>query len=200
MAAIARVAPEYWRGDITRLGDGTFWVRLFTGPGGAPIRVAVDQRFPAQRGRLLYARPSRNGALWPLLVEKAMAKLRGGYGSLPGHSPQQLAALTGWNTQSAHPASPEEAFEALHAGLARGWVAMTSSSRDARDERGLVAAHEYSVLKVVHSPTGYFVLLRNPWGTGVPEQVRDAGDGFFWVTREQYFHFFEGMTFSGPDV
>ena len=74
---------------------GIYTVQLFIGDSWAP--VTVDDRLPCSAaGEPLYARSSRRGELWVSIVEKAWAKLMGGYQALRlGHMPTALRALTG---------------------------------------------------------------------------------------------------------
>ena len=74
---------------------GVYTVQLFIGDSWTP--VTVDDRLPCDAsGVPLYARSAHPGELWVSLMEKAYAKLLGGYAALRiGHLPTALRALTG---------------------------------------------------------------------------------------------------------
>jgi hypothetical protein len=50
---------------------------------GKPRYVVVDDNLPVdEKGKLIFAQPSRSEFVWPLILEKAVAKLHGGYQAL----------------------------------------------------------------------------------------------------------------------
>ena len=58
--------------------------------------MTIDDRLPVDGTELMYGQLSEEGELWPVLFEKAFAKLFGGYEQLDGNSPLvALKALTG---------------------------------------------------------------------------------------------------------
>ena len=72
---------------------------------GSFVNVTIDDRLPcsvdAGFPRTLYLKLSKDGEIWPLILEKAMAKWAGSYENLDGgHAAWALATLTGWDVQS----------------------------------------------------------------------------------------------------
>jgi calpain-15 len=72
---------------------------------GSFVTVTIDDRLPCSVDggfpNTLYLQMSKEGEIWPLLLEKAMAKWAGSYESLDGgHAAWALATLTGWETIS----------------------------------------------------------------------------------------------------
>ena len=126
---------------------------------------------------------SEPGELWPCLVEKAWAKLHGGYGAIVdlanGSQRAQLALLPYAGSSMMRPLSHAACTDALWADLLlwsrRGWPMELASRdptpgggvRDKQDAEGIVGKHAYSLLRVVEAPGGVRLLqLRNPWGHG----------------------------------
>jgi hypothetical protein len=74
---------------------GLYTLQLFIGEAWVPI--TIDDRLPCDlNGIPLYTRSGVDGELWVPLVEKAFAKLLGGYGALnDGHLPHAFRCLTG---------------------------------------------------------------------------------------------------------
>ena len=76
--------------------DGRYDVRLFHPTKEAWMHIVVDDAFPVKSGSLRYAGIGPDGEVWPCVVEKALAKLFGGYRALEGnHSILALKTLTG---------------------------------------------------------------------------------------------------------
>ena len=72
---------------------------------GKFVDVIVDDRLPCECDggypRLMYLKMDDSGEIWPLLLEKALAKWSGSYENLDGGFPAwALATLTGWETES----------------------------------------------------------------------------------------------------
>mmetsp|Transcript_3316 Transcript_3316/g.6299 ORF Transcript_3316/g.6299 Transcript_3316/m.6299 type:complete len:512 (+) Transcript_3316:58-1593(+) len=72
---------------------------------GKFVNVVVDDLLPCKCDggypRPLYLKMDESGEIWPLLIEKALAKWSGSYESLDGgHCAWALATLTGWDTDS----------------------------------------------------------------------------------------------------
>ena len=186
MAAVARTNPAALRRLIKDNGDGTYDVTLYVaGSHGwsnkTPQTVRITSEFPMQKGAIADAHSGsdRGGTgktddaeLWPMLLEKALATIRGSYHAIEGGF-----GVDGFNvllpTASAKytisPNAPDQAFSriaaALHAGraLTAGSVhSLTPALQKRADERTLVLGHEYSVQSVDVGKRK--VQLQNPWG------------------------------------
>ena len=93
---------------------GRYQVRLFDiskpSAGGHKVKghfvsVTIDDRLPCEVDggypSTMYLKMNNEGEIWPLLLEKAMAKWAGSYEDLDGgHAAWALATLTGWETVS----------------------------------------------------------------------------------------------------
>eukprot|EP01035_Chromulina_nebulosa_P027975 gene27975-36861_t len=139
--------------------------------------------------------------MWPLLLEKAFAKLKGSYQALSGGLPlDAMKAMTGYEgeritlSSSSAAASSDAAFKKLHiysnAGclLAAGTKGVDQSLVVGRKAVGgsLVGGHAYSILEIktpsLTSSKVRLLKLRNPWGTF--EWKGDWGDdSVLWSTH-----------------
>lgn len=177
--------------DATGCYGVSFWVH------GRWQMVWVDSFFPcytpinkhsSTAPKPIYAASNNRREIWPMVVEKAFAKLHGSYQAIGGGGQiaAALQALTGGNAWTV-PTS---------AGADRLWTGLLTAVEDpnvlvgagtrkdtsAETRRGIVDGHAYSVLHAVEvesagkSPreaqngkgvTSYrLLLLRNPWGHG----------------------------------
>jgi calpain len=188
LAELCSRDPGLIRRLIKDNGDGTYNVRLYDvpvrGPVPNPLRpvdVAVDARFPTVDGKLVYANQRGGQVLWPLLIEKAYAKLRGGYQAIAGGGKAYFAAttLTGWRDwQSLNPAelSVPKINEAIHAALHRG------GSVTATEHHPKGGAHVFSVLHSKTDSAGiHWVQIRNPYGKDGPK-----ADGVRWIRTRDF--------------
>lgn len=203
IADIARMHPEHWKKSIVDKGNGTYAVTLYEGQPPHPVQVVVDNKMPMSNGKLLYARVPKSKVIWALLVEKAVAKLRGSYALLPGHTPGQMATLTGWHCSSIPSSTPaDELFATITTAVQQHKIAVTSTQDDKHFDalpkdlrQGLGAWHEVSVLAAFVRKDGPVVMIRNPWGN-----VTDVGDGFIWYPLAKYTQIFKGLTICAPDI
>jgi hypothetical protein len=199
MAAIARQNPDAIRRLIRDNGDGTYTVTLYRNsrplrfwrPEYIPVEVEVTPEFPAVDGRPVFAQPDDGSGshqeLWTLLVEKAYAQQRGGYGDLEGGwGHVAMSSLTGVESEWHAPSSISLSDLANH--LDQGHAVTASSLADLSVDVGgqqvwdipdasdvhplfqsdvLYENHEYYVTGV-NQETGT-VSIRNPWGRHLPE-------------------------------
>jgi hypothetical protein len=186
LAALATLAekPQYIQNCfVTRSFNprGQYVVRLYDKKAAKYVNVTIDDYIPCDaQGCPLYTQIGSN-EMWPLLIEKAFAKLRGGYGKLDGGSPldalQTITGFTGERIVFSSSSNLEQLFQKLRkCALNKCIVACGSLGVDrTRDEgRGsvkgsIVGGHAYSILGV-YEPTlttekVRLVKLRNPWGS-----------------------------------
>ena len=107
-----------------------------------------------------------------MLLEKAWAKLNGGYSNIIGGIVSEpISSLTGFPTEylSHKSLEEEEIYEKIEEGDKEGTI-MSSASKgeDDVEERGLVMAHAYTLIgaKKWAERNIYLLRLRNPWGEG----------------------------------
>ncbi|CAB3402220.1 unnamed protein product [Caenorhabditis bovis] len=143
---------------------------------GRWVDVVVDDRLPTVNGKLYYLHSETNNEFWSALVEKAYAKLHGGYENLDGGTTAEaLEDFTGGLTEYFDLRKVDKA--AVLAELVKGMemgslfgcsIDADSTIREAQLSNGLVCGHAYSIT-AIHSITycgeNITVLrLRNPWG------------------------------------
>ena len=143
--------------------------------------VIVDDLFPWNLSKKKPAfSQSRSNDLWVMLLEKAWAKVHGGYLNIEsGFTSEALFSLTGAPvyTYFISNENSDKNWQAILDGEANNYIMtastgdFNSSGNDAQDKQtGLSASHGYSLLAgVVVDHQGQklrLVKLRNPWGTG----------------------------------
>lgn len=188
LGAIAKADPGRIRRMIRRDEHGVYGVTFFTRrrswefwrPEHVEARVRVDAAVPLKDGKAAFAKPGGAAAgrreLWPMLVEKAYAKLKGSYGMIDGGLPEKaLEELTG-RTPRVHDAAGVSIRE-LAAWSARGdavvvdtpfsllelWWPSASVWRTPKyRSQNFVSNHCYWVHRV--DVERGLVVLANPWG------------------------------------
>jgi len=85
MASLAEY-PDVVQGLI-REEDDHYVVNLFSYVENAFVPVEINDKVPAQSGKPVYVQPTAEGEIWPCLIEKAFAKIGGGYKNLKGGWP-----------------------------------------------------------------------------------------------------------------
>ena len=136
-----------------------------------------------------------NNELWAILLEKAWAKLNGGYSNIVGGIVSEpVSALTGFPTEYlSHKNNDElDIYEKIEEGDKEGTI-MSSASKNSYEveKRGLIPSHAYTLIsaKKWKERNIYLIKLRNPWGEG--EWKGKWGDNSPYWTEEykRYFKF-----------
>ena len=183
--------------------------------------VIVDDFFPVNRFNQPAFTKSNGPELWVLLIEKAYAKLFGGYDIIEGGLPQYaLKDLTGAPYDQLESSDPNEVWNLLWEANKKDYL-MTcySKSTNIREERnplGIVSGHAYSILDVrevvTEKETARILQIRNPWGKfewkgawgdhsskWTPETIKQvpnfsrADDGTFWMSVDDFVTYYEGV-------
>ena len=158
-----------------------------------------------------YAQP-HNDELWTMILEKAWAKVNGGFALINGGLVRDaLIALTGFPSivYLHNPDKIDELFEKIEDGTVQNTI-MSVGSRNltAVKKRGIEKGHAYTILegKSYEKDDSYLDLIkvRNPWGEGewngdwsdksnkwTPELKKyfgfvDEDDGIFWISSNDY--------------
>eukprot|EP00754_Rhynchopus_humris_P003858 Rhum_TRINITY_DN11999_c0_g1::Rhum_TRINITY_DN11999_c0_g1_i1::g.48418::m.48418/K08582/CAPN15; calpain-15 len=163
------------REEAALRGVGAHTVRLCVH--GWWQEVVVDDYVPATAQEPLFARSVEDPTcMWAALVQKAFAKVRGGYGAIRvGDTMEALADLTGCPALRFDLSSPA-AFSDAQRGVAEGADVLAFLHTPAHADRrrhegvGLLTGHSYALLDAVSVPVEggtaevRLVRVRNPWG------------------------------------
>lgn len=142
--------------------------------------IIVDDILPVKSDNTLGFARSRGNDLWVSLIEKAWAKVHGGYANIPnGTISEALVAMTGCPVAffPLLQERDEENWRAILEAEQRGFIMSSSSdnfnktSSDAQDRTvGLSALHAYSIISAhevyANGQQVRLLKLRNPWGKG----------------------------------
>ena len=176
----------------------------------------LDDFFPydPRKRSFAFARP-HNNELWAMLLEKAWAKLNGGYSNIIGGIVSEpISALTGFPTEylSHKQLEEEEIYNKIEEGDKEGTI-MSSASKgnDEVEQRGLVQSHAYTLISAKKwvQRNLYLLKLRNPWGEGEWNgkwsdnspywtdeykkyfNFKKSNDGIFWIDISDYIKNFD---------
>lgn len=201
---------------------GAYLMRFFKY--GDPVYVIVDDYFPTnnQEG-WAFAQTVSGKELWPMLLEKAYAKLHDGYDNIvAGKVHYALADLTGGQPEEIRLESLRENSETLWNKLIKyeqGGYPMGAGSPEnpngdlAVSENGIVQGHAYSILNVEEIDGEKILQMKNPhgqygqewrgdWGDGSSKWTKKAitklgydekPDGIFWISLEDFVWEFKNL-------
>ncbi|XP_073454171.1 calpain-1 catalytic subunit-like isoform X1 [Aquarana catesbeiana] len=171
----SRVVPENQTFNKSDGYSGIFHFKL--SQFGEWLDVVIDDTLPTKNNALIYTKSNTLEEMWSPLLEKAYAKMRGGYLALEGGTiPEALEDFTGGlaETVSLTRHTSEEIWdlivESSHSAFPMACYIEVSGHGEVGEvkEDGLVLGHAYSILgaKEVQNDSGDVTLirLRNPWG------------------------------------
>lgn len=201
LAAVAATQPQVLEQAITDHGDGHYTVRLHRQARDGTISaedVTVDGDLPRTAdGRDAYAQRQDPKELWVVIIQKAFASWKGGYGQLDGGVPSEaLTALTGKPTQTTFTrgADPAALGQTLHTGQASQSPMVAASRADLNLEKGgVVPGHGHTILDVKEEGGQTMVTLRDPFARYEPGG-NGARDGVFKLTLAEFAARFQYFT------
>ncbi|XP_041919164.1 calpain-1 catalytic subunit isoform X1 [Alosa sapidissima] len=135
--------------------------------------VKIDDLLPTKDGKLIYLRSSQRNEFWSPLLEKAYAKLKGGYQALNmGFPHEAMVDMTGGITEVFKVANlPFNLGGFLKPLLAKGALINCANSQGPMEKKnllGIMFRHAYSVtsMEKIETKSGPVELVRlhNPWG------------------------------------
>lgn len=178
LAAYPARIKEIFRGIEEYPKDGVFQLKLYVK--GEPVNVIIDDVYPvlnltkAQGYTYNYPPvnngPSKAGAWWLVILEKAMAKLNNNYTGLnAGHIGQAMRYLTGMPTveyQSSN-MSTDQLWEHVTDGFEKDY---NMGAPCLVSRYNMVAGHAYGVIGAHQLKGGAhdgqkLIKMRNPWGS-----------------------------------
>uniref|UniRef100_A0A673L2W2 Calpain-9-like n=1 Tax=Sinocyclocheilus rhinocerous TaxID=307959 RepID=A0A673L2W2_9TELE len=164
---------------------------------GEWIEVRVDDRLPTRNGQLIYLRSSNKDEFWSALMEKAYAKLKGGYNALNmGFPHEAMADMTGGVTEEfMMPSDHRTLGSFLRPLLQKGALINCANSRVHSlymTEIAVFFNHVKSPPRCLSIKTTVgsveLVRIRNPWGKAEWEGPWSDKKGIEWnmvSTEEQ---------------
>ena len=177
LAAIAKTNPDVIRKAIRDNGDGTYTVTFHPEAESgikkifgmrSTVEVTVTNEFPHTKGAIdpAFAKLSNDSEMWPMLIEKAYAKYKGGYANIElGNAGEFIELLTG--NDSVHTNVADVDFATLKRQVDQGDAVTTGTPDKLNNPPQFVSEdHAYVVQHVdLNNKT---VTLYNPWGTEHP--------------------------------
>ncbi|CAB1348735.1 unnamed protein product [Coregonus sp. 'balchen'] len=151
--------------------NGSFYFQFWQY--GEWVKVKVDDLLPTQKGKLIYLCSSEKREFWSALLEKAYAKLKGGYQALNmGFPHEAMVDMTGGVTEVLTVASlPKDLAAFLKPLLAKGALINCANCQGPLEQRngfGILFRHAYSVTGFEKVKKKYetveLVRVHNPWG------------------------------------
>lgn len=184
-------------------------------------KVFVDDYFPVEKGTKSLAFTQTNGTeIWPILLEKAWAKVNGGYSNIVlGHVSDAFQALTGFpieHISEADKIDKKDLWALLQGSDSKDYIICTGTKNEAFVENsGLVRGHAYCLVSVKekeYEGTPIQLLkIFNPWGrkewtgswsdqsplwneelTAAFEKV-DEDDGTFFMDINDYPNYYKSL-------
>jgi hypothetical protein len=167
----------------TKIMNPDGYYELILNIDGKPQIVVVDDYLPVDKDtkKLIYAQSTKN-EIWISLLEKAWAKVNGGYANIIGGTPMEaLEFLTGFSSLSYDTENKDsedlneykiEIVKHLQAADKNSSIiSCTTTSKENVDKVGLVNGYTYNMLDFFHIEKSdgnkvYLFKLRNPWSKG----------------------------------
>ena len=161
--------------------DGYYELILFID--GKPQIVIVDDYLPVKKGtnELIFAKSKKN-EIWISLLEKAWAKVNGGYANIIGGTPMEaLEFLTGFSSLSYDMENKDnddlneykiEIVKQLqNCDIENSIISCTTATNSDVNDVGLISGYTYNLLAIyqIQDSQGnnvYLFRLRNPWSKG----------------------------------
>jgi hypothetical protein len=177
--------------------------------------VFIDDYIPCYKNSTSpqYGRSSKRNDVWAIILEKAWAKINGGYLNIVGGYPSEvLTTLTGFPSQIIYKymISENQNLKDIKSSISDKNVICACTDHDqSMNQKGLVARHAYSVLdvkeRIIKGKIICLIRLRNPWGyqcwngnysnnsslwTDETRQLfsfeKPYDDGSFWIPIEDF--------------
>jgi len=171
---------------------------------GHETHVAVDNKVPGQGSRAFFAQPSDTGEWWPVILEKAWAKIFENYKATEaGIWVNPVLAITGapvFRVAHDEDLSDDALWKVLQDATTEHWPAGTGT-KDSQTavNLGLVLGHAYSVFNASVQDGKKVIQVYNPWGVdNYKGSIANSNkaDGIFQMTLAEYKASFHSTTFA----
>jgi calpain-15 len=148
--------------------NGAYSVRLHYL--GIPTTIVVDDSAPCEYWWPfpIVVSKSKDSEIWITILEKAVAKMHGSYGSIEAGLPSYgLSILTGAPSIDYLHSSTDDLIAKMKEAESLHWVMVTGTNENAAGN--LATSHAYSSLAIIDIQSRgkpvTLVKIRNPWGT-----------------------------------
>ncbi|KAK7939485.1 hypothetical protein WMY93_002811 [Mugilogobius chulae] len=140
---------------------------------GEWVEVQVDDLLPTHNNRLIYLSSPEKNEFWSSLLEKAYAKLKGGYRALDmGFPHEAMVDMTGGVAEVLSiDRLPRDLFSFIRSLLMKGALINCANCQGPLEQKnplGIMFRHAYSLTAIEKVMTSYgpvdLVRLLNPWG------------------------------------
>jgi len=189
LSAITVIGERYIQACIVNTRDdiehGAYCVRFYNTDGSRDY-IIVDDQFPlSHRNEWAFATSENKKEIWPMVLEKAYAKLYGSYENIEeGKVSYALADLTGGVPEELKISDISENFEDFKklimryykAGYLMGAGSVANELGNAVVVHGIIKRHAYSILELAEFRDEILIRLRNPHGAGGQEWDGDWSD------------------------
>jgi hypothetical protein len=201
---------------------GAYMVRFYKF--SKEVFVIIDDLLPIdEKGEYVFARSEEENEFWPCILEKAYAKLYGGYQNIvEGQAHRVFAELSGgvpFEIQtSSYTSNPNGLWQKIINATVNSYLMGAASNSHeegdrAHSKRNIVYGHAYSILDA-KEVEGYKLLkLKNPHGSQGKEWNGDFSDGssymndrmmqllghekkddgIFWIKLDDFMHEFRSL-------
>ena len=167
----------------TKIMNPDGYYELVLNINGKPQIVILDDYLPVDKdsNKLICAHSNKN-ELWVSLLEKAWAKVNGGYANIIGGTPMEaLEFLTGFSSLSYDTENKDEAdlteykIEIVknlkEADTKTSIITCTTTTKENIDKVGLINGYTYNMIDFYHIDKSdgnkeYLFKLKNPWSKG----------------------------------
>lgn len=199
---------------------GAYIVRFFFM--GEPVEVIVDDLFPKDgQGEWAFCKSDNSDKLWPMIFEKAYAKLHGNYQKIvAGKVSYALSELTGGYPEEIKLSTAQKNIDSFWQKIIKykenGYLLGAGTPENPQGDaaissEGIIQGHAYAVLDLKDYEDEKLIKLRNPHGQGGAEWNGDWGDnsikwtdkakkilkpenkedGIFWMSLQDFVYEFK---------
>jgi len=160
-----------------------------------PVEVIIDDLLPKDgQGNWSFCNSDSGNNLWPMLLEKAYAKLHGGYDKIiAGKVSYALSELTGGYPEELKLSTAQKNIETFWNSLIKfkenGYLLGAGTPENPMGDRaisdeGIIQGHAYAILSLDEFESERLIKLRNPHGSGGVEWRGDWSDNSFKWTEK----------------
>ena len=177
---------------------------------GKPFYVIIDTIVPFKYGKPNHSYPrNKNDSYWFCLVEKAYAKIMGGYSKIDGSAKDAFFTLFGWPSKFYRLNEFKDPIkELLSFSKKSEWIFTSTPDANLNGQKefipGIVKNHSYAFWEIVKVNGNIYVHLRNPHGTNnfkgkyTADQFGYNNESHLYIPVDTYLKYFNSFTVVYP--